>query len=60
MKTCISRVGLILTALSLAASVRGELPIPKDPQWTPVRDEVYLQEVEGRLETAEPLLAAAV
>jgi hypothetical protein len=51
---------LILTALCLAASALAELPMPKDPQWTPVRDDVYLQEVEGRLETKEPLLAAAV
>ncbi|GMV99973.1 MAG: hypothetical protein AMXMBFR84_11120 [Candidatus Hydrogenedentota bacterium] len=38
----------------------AELPIPENPQWTPVRDEVYLQEVEGRLETTYPLTAAAV
>ena len=28
--------------------------------WTPVTDSVYLQAVEGRLETEEPVLAAAV
>jgi hypothetical protein len=50
----------VLAALGFARSARGELPIPKDPAWTPVRDDVYLQEVEGRLETKEPLLAAAV
>ena len=60
MKTHIRCVVLILTVLGLAASAQAELPIPKDPQWTPVRDDVYLQEVEGRLETTEPLLAAAV
>ncbi len=38
----------------------AELPIPKSPQWTAVRDTVYLQEIEGRLETREPLLSAAV
>ncbi|MBI5092481.1 MAG: hypothetical protein HZB26_08565 [Candidatus Hydrogenedentes bacterium] len=36
------------------------LPIPKAPRWKQVRDSVYLQEVEGRVETAQPLLAAAV
>jgi hypothetical protein len=60
MKTPIRCTRLLLTALGLAASARAELPIPKDPQWTAVRDDVYLQEVEGRLETKEPLLAAAV
>jgi len=38
----------------------AELPIPKQPAWTPVRDEVYLQEIEGRLETKQPLLTADV
>jgi hypothetical protein len=52
--------GLIIAVLTLPGLSRAELPIPKDPQWTPVRDDVYLQEVEGRLETKEPLLAAAV
>ena len=60
MEKCIRCARLILTALGLAASAQAELPIPKDPQWTPVRDDVYLQEFEGRLETTEPLLAAAV
>lgn len=60
MRTRSSCVVLILTALGLAASTQAELPIPKDPQWTPVRDDIYLQEVEGRLETTEPLLAASV
>lgn len=50
----------LLTVLALARPALAELPIPKDPAWTPVRDGVYLQEIEGRLETKEPLLAAAV
>jgi len=54
------RVVLIFVGLLLAGAVWAELPIPEDPAWIPVRDEVYLQEIEGRLETKEPLLAAAV
>lgn len=50
----------LLTVLDLARPALAELPIPKNPAWTPVQDEVYLQEIEGRLETKEPLLAAAV
>jgi len=50
----------LLAVLALAHPVLAELPIPKQPAWTPVRDEVYLQEIEGRLETKDPLLAAAV
>ena len=51
---------LVLATLGFARQTPGELPIPKDSAWIPVRDDVYLQEVEGRLETKEPLLAAAV
>ncbi len=36
------------------------LPIPKNALWKPVRDDVYLQEVGSRVETDEPLLAAAM
>ena len=49
----------ICLALFSAAQALADLPLPKDPAWTPVRDEVYLQEVEGRVETNEPLTAAA-
>ena len=51
---------LILGMLATAGWGRAELPLPKDPQWTPVKDDVYLQEIEGRIETREPLLAAAI
>lgn len=51
---------LFVISFCLARLAWAELPIPKNPRWTPVRDDVYLQEVEGRLETAQPLLAAAV
>src|SRR5436190_23941533 len=53
-------VAAFLTVLALAHAALAELPIPQQPAWTPVRDAVYLQEIEGRLETQEPLLAAAV
>src|SRR5262245_21840797 len=46
--------------LIIAVCGRAELPIPKDPQWAPVKDEVYLQEIEGTIKTSEPLLAASV
>jgi len=51
---------LVLAVIGFARLAPGELPIPKNPEWTPVRDGVYLQEVEGRIETKEPLLAAAM
>ena len=53
-------VMLILVSLGFARPARAELPIPKAPAWIPVRDDVYLQEVESRVNTKEPLLAAAV
>jgi len=50
----------ILAMLTLAVPAAAELPIPTNPLWKPVSDDVYLQEIEGRLETKEPLLAVAV
>ena len=50
----------ILAVLTVTGPALAELPIPGNPLWKPVRDDVYLQEIEGRLETKEPLLAAAV
>jgi hypothetical protein len=44
----------------MAAHAWAELPIPKNPLWTPVVDSVYLQEIEGKLETKAPILSAAV
>src|SRR5436190_2350693 len=60
MKKLACSPGLIVAVVASASLVKAELPLPKDPQWTPVRDEVYLQEIEGRVETKEPLLAAAI
>ncbi len=47
-----------LTGCALAAS--AGLPIPDNPRWQPIVDEVYLQEVGSRIETEEPLLSVAV
>lgn len=38
----------------------AELPIPENPQWKPIVDEVYLQEVGSKIETEEPISAVAV
>ena len=51
---------LVFAILGFAHLATAELPMPTGPAWTPVQDDVYLQEVEGRIETKEPLLAAAV
>jgi len=51
---------VVFAVVSTVWRLAAQLPIPKQPAWTAVRDEVYLQEIEGRLETKEPLLAAAV
>jgi hypothetical protein len=48
----------ILSSLTICAW--AELPIPKHPLWTPIVDSVYLQEIEGKVKTKDPLLAAAV
>ncbi|MBI4559253.1 MAG: hypothetical protein HY706_16835 [Candidatus Hydrogenedentes bacterium] len=49
---------LVLTGVSI--STFADLPIPKNPRWKPVVDEVYLQEVSDRIETEQRLLAVAV
>src|SRR6185436_1680375 len=38
-------VATLLAMLVSARPALAELPIPKQPAWTPVRDEVYLQEI---------------
>jgi len=40
--------------------VFAELPIPENPLWAPVADEVYLQEVSSHIETGRVLNTAAV
>jgi len=46
--------------LACCSTVSAEIPIPANPFWSPVRDEVYLQEVGRKIETEEPVLALAV
>ena len=51
---------IVLAACAATVAVAAGLPIPRDPLWKPVRDSVYLQEIEGRVLTDHPLLAVAV
>ncbi len=51
---------LVLVLVGLSATAFADLPIPENPRWKPVVDEVYLQEVSSRIETERPLLAVAV
>jgi hypothetical protein len=55
---CSCLVGVFAVVSALGAS--AELPIPENPRWQPIVDEVYLQEVGSRIESAEPLLSVAV
>jgi len=53
----------LATVFALAGSalaVSAGLPVPDNPRWQPIVDEVYLQEVGSQIETEEPLLAVAV
>lgn len=45
-----------LTKTTLAAG----LPIPENPRWKPIVDDIYLQEVASNIKTEQPLLAVAV
>ena len=51
---------LIFVFTGLSATAFAGLPIPENPQWKAIVDEVYLQEVSNRIETKQPLLAVAV
>ncbi|MFH1739435.1 MAG: hypothetical protein ABIH23_10550 [bacterium] len=53
-------LALILVLIGFSATAFADLAIPEDPQWKPIVDEVYLQEVGSRIETSEPLTAVAV
>lgn len=46
--------------LALAFSAAAQIPLPAHPGWTPVADDVYLQESASRIETTTPLLSVAV
>ena len=57
------RVFTILTITLLSTKIsfsESGLPIPENPRWVPVVDDVYLQEVSQRIITTQPLLAVAV
>ena len=46
--------------VTLSCMAFAELPIPPNPRWEPVVDEVYMQEAGSRIETETPLLSVAV
>ncbi len=50
----------VLLLTELPSNVSAGLPLPENPRWEPVVDEVYLQEVGSRIETDQPLLSVAV
>ncbi len=53
-------LALVMVLAGVSVPAFAELPVPKNPRWRPVVDEVYLQEVSSRIETAQPLLSVAV
>ena len=54
------RLSLVLTALTLAATLAHGVEKPVDPLWQPVTDTVYLQEIGQTVATDSPLTHAAV
>jgi hypothetical protein len=50
----------LIVALLCTLPAIAELPKPENPYWTPVADEVYLQEVSRHVLTDAPVLSAAV
>jgi hypothetical protein len=50
----------VLVLAGLPAIGQAGLPMPENPLWKPVVDEVYLQEVSSRIETKGPVLSVAV
>ncbi|MCA9412481.1 MAG: hypothetical protein KC944_14795 [Candidatus Omnitrophica bacterium] len=56
-----TRFLLLSMTLTLSSNLaQAELPIPENPRWKPIADEVYLQEVGAKIETETPLLSVAV
>jgi len=51
---------LLGVLVTIASSAFAGLPIPEQPLWAPIVDEVYLQEVGSVVETEQPLKAVAV
>ncbi len=54
------RITLMLGCAFCLVAAHGEFPIPEDPLWQPIVDEVYLQEVSSHITTDMPLTAVAV
>lgn len=54
------KASLICVCALFAWSAHAEFPIPENPLWEPIVDEVYLQEVSNHIETGQPLNAVAV
>ncbi|MCC6490767.1 MAG: hypothetical protein IT364_24990 [Candidatus Hydrogenedentes bacterium] len=55
-----AKVSLIVASILFAWSAAAEFPIPQNPLWEPIADEVYLQEVGTLIATDQPLNAVAV
>ncbi|MBI2431416.1 MAG: hypothetical protein HYV26_00915 [Candidatus Hydrogenedentes bacterium] len=60
MHRSLSSTALIMVLPWISAIATAGLPIPGNPHWKPIVDEVYLQEVSSRITTDHPLLAVAV
>lgn len=54
------RFALLALFLLLPASASAQLPIPQNPLWEPIVDEVYLQEIPTLIPTDHPLTSVAV
>jgi hypothetical protein len=50
----------ICLGLAVSWPARADLPVPENPLWKPIVDEVYLQEVGSLIKTDHPLNAVAV
>lgn len=60
MSHCRSLSVFCLALVFLAPILSAELVIPKNPNWKPVQDEVYLQETAMAIQTGQPLTSVAV
>ena len=54
------RTTILTLSVCLGMICSAELPIPENPLWKPMPDDVYLQETRGCVETDAPILAVAV
>ncbi|MCL4692277.1 MAG: hypothetical protein KJ060_07180 [Candidatus Hydrogenedentes bacterium] len=53
-------ITLMLACACFLFTAYAEFPIPENPLWQPIVDEVYLQEVSNHITTGTPLTAVAV